>query len=64
MYAIKVENMTKQFKIHSDKPMTLKERLVSLRNNKVIKRTVLENINLEIKMHVFLLNVPYQKNQI
>lgn len=49
MYAIKVENMTKQFKIHSDKPMTLKERLVSLRNNKVIKRTVLENINLEIK---------------
>lgn len=49
MYAIKVENMTKQFKIHSDKPMTLKERLVSLRNNKVIRRTVLENINLEIK---------------
>ena len=47
--AIKVENMTKKFKIYSDKPMTLKERLVFWKSNKVEKRTVLENINLEIK---------------
>lgn len=48
-HAIKVDNMTKQFKIHSDKPITLKERLLHLKNNKVEKRTVLENINLNIK---------------
>lgn len=49
MYAIKVENMTKQFKVHSDKPVTLKERLLHLTDNKIKKRTVLENINLNIK---------------
>lgn len=47
-YAIRVENMTKKFKIYSDKPMTLKERLVFWKKNKVEKRTVLKNINLDI----------------
>ena len=46
---IKVEDMTKCFKIYSDKPSTLKERLVFWnRNNKEI-RTVLRDINLDIK---------------
>ena len=47
--AIKVENMTKQFKLFYDKPSTLKERLVFWNNKKSEKRTVLKNINLEIK---------------
>ena len=47
--AIEVSNMTKNFKIYSDKPSTLKERLVFWnRNNKEI-RTVLRDINLDIK---------------
>ena len=36
--------MTKQFKIYSDKPMTLKERMVFWNRNKIEKRTVLEVI--------------------
>ncbi len=47
--AIKVTNMTKTFKLYSDKPNTLKERLVRGRKSKVEVRTVLDNINLEIK---------------
>ena len=47
--AIKVENMTKQFKLFYDKPSTLKERLVFWNNKKGESRTVLKNINLEIK---------------
>lgn len=47
--AIKVENMTKQFKLFYDKPSTLKERLVFWNKKKSEKRTVLKNINLEIK---------------
>ena len=46
--AIKVENMTKQFKLFYDKPSTLKERLVFWNKKKSEKRTVLKNINLEI----------------
>ena len=48
-YAIKVENMTKKFKIYSDKPMTLKERLVFWKKSKIEKRTVLKDINLKIE---------------
>lgn len=48
-YAIKVIDMTKKFKIYSDKPNTLKERLVFWKKNKVEERTVLKNINLKIK---------------
>ena len=48
-FAIKIENMTKTFKLFYDKPNTLKERLVFWNKKKVDKRTVLKNINLEIK---------------
>jgi ABC-2 type transport system ATP-binding protein len=47
--AIKVNHVTKNFKLYSDKPYTLKERLVRGRKNKVEVRTVLKDINLEIK---------------
>ncbi len=47
--AIKVNHVTKNFKLYSDKPNTLKERLVRGRKNKVEVRTVLKDINLEIK---------------
>lgn len=46
---IKVENMTKNFKLYYDKPTTLKEKLVFWKNNKSERRIVLDNINLEIK---------------
>ena len=49
MNAITVKNMTKNFKVYYDKPNTLKERLVFWKNNKADGRTVLKNINLEIK---------------
>ena len=48
-YAIKVENMSKKFKIFYDKPSTLKERLVFWNHKKTDSRTVLKNINLKIK---------------
>lgn len=48
-YAIKVTDMTKKFKIYSDKPSTLKERLVFWKKNKTEERIVLKNINLKIK---------------
>ena len=47
--AIKVQNMTKKFKVYYDKPKTLKERLVFWKNNKVEHRVILNDINLEIK---------------
>lgn len=47
--AIKVENMTKKFKLFYDKPNTLKERLVFWNRKKADTRTVLNNINIEIK---------------
>ena len=47
--AIKVENMTKSFKLFYDKPNTLKERLVFWNRKKADTRTVLDNINIEIK---------------
>lgn len=48
-YAIKVENLTKEFKLFYDKPTTLKERLVFWNKKKEDSRTVLKNINLNIK---------------
>ena len=48
-YSIKIENVTKKFKIYSDKPNTLKERIVFFKKNNVEHRTVLEDINLTIK---------------
>ncbi len=47
--AIEVKNMTKTFKLFYDKPSTLKERLVFWNHKKAESRTVLDNINLEIK---------------
>ncbi|HIT37773.1 MAG TPA: ABC transporter ATP-binding protein [Candidatus Onthousia faecipullorum] len=47
--AIKVENMTKSFKLFYDKPNTLKERLVFWNRKKADTRIVLDNINIEIK---------------
>ena len=48
-YAIKVENLTKEFKLFYDKPSTLKERLVFWNKKKENSRTVLKDINLTIK---------------
>ncbi|MBD9098586.1 ABC transporter ATP-binding protein [bacterium] len=48
-YAIKVENLTKEFKLFYDKPSTLKERLVFWNKKKENSRIVLKNINLTIK---------------
>ena len=47
--AIEVKNMTKTFKLFYDKPSTLKERLVFWNHKKAETRTVLDNINVEIK---------------
>lgn len=47
--AIEVNNVTKNFKLYSDKPNTLKERLVRGKKNKTTIRTVLKDINVEIK---------------
>lgn len=47
-FAIQVTNMTKYFKLYSDKPSTLKERLVRGKKNKTDHRIVLKNINLTI----------------
>ena len=46
--AIKVSNMSKRFKVNSDKPHTLKEILVFGRKNKKEYRDILKNINLDI----------------
>jgi len=48
-YAIKVKNMTKTFKLYSDKPNTMKERIVRGWKSKNETRTVLKDINIEIK---------------
>ena len=47
--AIEVRNVTKSFKLFYDKATTLKERLVFWNRKKAEHRTVLKNINLDIK---------------
>ncbi len=47
-YAIQVKDLTKSFKISTDKPSTLKERIV-FHKSKTENRIVLKNINLNIK---------------
>ena len=47
--AIEVKKMTKNFKIYYDKASTLKEKLVFWNKKSSEVRTVLENINLQIK---------------
>lgn len=46
--AIKVDNVTKKFKLYYDKPNTLKERIVNIGRNRTETRTVLENIKVSI----------------
>ena len=48
-YAIKVDNVSKSFKLYYDKPSTLKERLVFWNKKKSEDRVVLNDINLEIQ---------------
>ena len=46
--AIQVKNMSKSFKVFSDKPSTLKERLVFWKKNNVEERKVLKDVTLDI----------------
>ena len=47
--AIKVDNVTKKFKLYYDKPSTLKERLVFWNHKKADEHIVLDDVSLEIK---------------
>ena len=47
--SIEIRNMPKSFKIMYDKPLTLKDRLISWKRNKYEMRTVLHDITLDIK---------------
>lgn len=47
--AIRIKNLYKDFKLNTDKPRTLKERLLFFKRNKVERITILKNINLDIK---------------
>ena len=47
--AIKVDNVTKKFKLYYDKPSTLKERLVFWNHKKADEHIVLDTVSLEIK---------------
>ena len=47
--SIEIKNMTKVFKVYSDKPQTLKERVCFWNRNKSETRVVLNNINLTIE---------------
>ncbi|MBR3661647.1 MAG: ABC transporter ATP-binding protein [Bacilli bacterium] len=48
-YAIRTKNLYKDFKLNSDKPMTLKEKLVFIGKNKTQKVHILKDIDLDIK---------------
>ena len=48
-YAIRVKNLYKDFKWNSDKPGTLKEKLLFSKRNKIIKVHILKDIDLDIK---------------
>ena len=48
-YAIECKNVYKYFKLNTDKPFTLKERLIHSNKNKKEKRLVLKDIDLKIK---------------
>lgn len=48
-YAIECRNVYKYFKLNTDKPFTLKERLIHSNKNKKEKRLVLKDIDLKIK---------------
>lgn len=46
---IKIENVTKKFKIYYDKPNTLKEKLIFWKHKKADERTILKNVSLTIQ---------------
>lgn len=48
-YAIQIRNLYKDFKLNSDKPRTLKEKILFSNRNKTEKIQILKNINLDIK---------------
>ena len=48
-YAIEVRNLYKSFKLNSDKPRTIKEKLLFSNRNKVERIEILKNINLDIE---------------
>lgn len=48
-YTIRVKNVTKKFKVYYDKASTLKEKLVFWNREKAEERTVLKDINIDIK---------------
>jgi len=47
--AIKIKNLYKDFKLNTDKPRTLKEKVLFSKRNKVERITILNNISLDIK---------------
>lgn len=46
---IKIKDLYKDFKLNSDKPRTLKEKVIRSKSNKVNRITILKDINLNIK---------------
>ena len=48
-YAIRIRNLDKKFKLNSDKPRTLKEKILFSKRNKVEMISILKNISLDIK---------------
>jgi len=48
-YAIRIRNLYKDFKINSDKPRTLKEKVLFSKRNKIERITILKDIDLDIK---------------
>ena len=48
-YAIRVKNLYKEFKLNSDKPRSLKEKILFSNRNKVEKIQILKDIDLDIK---------------
>ena len=48
-YAIQVKNMSKKFKVYSDKPYTLKEKLVFFKKGRMEEREVLKDISVNIE---------------
>ena len=48
-YAIRVKNLYKEFKLNSDKPRSLKEKILFSNRNKVERIQILKDIDLDIK---------------
>ena len=57
-YAIEVRNLYKSFKLNSDKPRTIKEKLLFSNRNKVERIEILKNINLDIENYNLFHHTP------